>query len=72
MDLHIRGSEIGEIVPEVGFPAGENVRRIHVDNGDVVKPVDRQDKMLEYLHQQGGIPRRYQPEELFWPSMLET
>jgi 4,5-dihydroxyphthalate decarboxylase len=30
------------------------------------------DKMLEYLHQQGGIPRRYQPEELFWPSMLET
>ena len=30
------------------------------------------DKMLEYLHQQGGIPRRYQPEELFWPSMLDT
>ena len=30
------------------------------------------DVMLRYAHRQGVTPRRYQPEELFWPSMLET
>lgn len=29
-------------------------------------------RMLDYAHRQGLTPRRYQPEELFWPSMLET
>jgi hypothetical protein len=28
--------------------------------------------MLRYAYRQGVTPRRYQPEELFWPSMLET
>ena len=28
--------------------------------------------MLRYSHRQGLTPRLYQPEELFWPSMLET
>jgi 4,5-dihydroxyphthalate decarboxylase len=30
------------------------------------------DVMLRYAYRQGVTPRRYQPEELFWPSMLET
>jgi 4,5-dihydroxyphthalate decarboxylase len=30
------------------------------------------DVMLRYAHRQGVTPRRYQPEDLFWPSMLET
>ena len=30
------------------------------------------DKMLDYVHRQGGTPRRYWPEEMFWPSMLDT
>jgi 4,5-dihydroxyphthalate decarboxylase len=28
--------------------------------------------MLRYAHRQALTPRLYQPEELFWPSMLET
>ena len=28
--------------------------------------------MLRYAHRQGVTPGRYQPEDLFWPSMLET
>ncbi len=28
--------------------------------------------MLHYAHRQGVTPRRYEPEDLFWPSMLET
>jgi 4,5-dihydroxyphthalate decarboxylase len=30
------------------------------------------DVMLGYAHRQGVTPRKYQPEDLFWPSMLET
>jgi len=30
------------------------------------------DVMLRYAHRQGVTPQRYQPEDLFWPSMLET
>ena len=30
------------------------------------------DVMLRYAHRQGVTPRKYQPEDLFWPSMLET
>ena len=30
------------------------------------------DVMLRYAHRQGVTPRRYQPQDLFWPSMLET
>jgi 4,5-dihydroxyphthalate decarboxylase len=28
--------------------------------------------MLHYAHRQGVTPRKYEPEDLFWPSMLET
>jgi len=28
--------------------------------------------MLRYAHRQGLTPRKYEPEEMFWPSMLET
>lgn len=28
--------------------------------------------MLQYAYRQGLTPRKYQPEELFWPSMLNT
>lgn len=28
--------------------------------------------MLQYAYRQGVTPRKYQPEELFWQSMLET
>ncbi len=28
--------------------------------------------MLQYAYRQGLTPRKYQPEELFWPSTLET
>ena len=28
--------------------------------------------MLRYAYRQGAVPRQYEPEELFWPSMLET
>jgi 4,5-dihydroxyphthalate decarboxylase len=30
------------------------------------------DVMLRYAHRQGVTQQRYQPEDLFWPSMLET
>lgn len=30
------------------------------------------DRMLRYAHRQGLTPRKYEPEEMFWPSMLET
>jgi 4,5-dihydroxyphthalate decarboxylase len=30
------------------------------------------ERMLSYSHRQGLTPRLYQPEELFWPSTLET
>lgn len=30
------------------------------------------DRLLRYAHRQGLTPRRYQPEEMFWPSTLET
>jgi 4,5-dihydroxyphthalate decarboxylase len=30
------------------------------------------DVMLRYAHRQGVTPRKYEPEDLFWPSMLET
>jgi 4,5-dihydroxyphthalate decarboxylase len=30
------------------------------------------DAMLRYAHRQGVTPQRYQPQDLFWPSMLET
>jgi 4,5-dihydroxyphthalate decarboxylase len=30
------------------------------------------DRMLRYAHRQGLTPRKYEPEELFWPSMLDT
>lgn len=30
------------------------------------------DRMLDYAHRQALTPRKYEPEELFWPSMLET
>ena len=30
------------------------------------------DTMLRYAHRQALTPRKYEPEELFWPSMLET
>ena len=30
------------------------------------------DRMLRYVHRQGLTPRKYEPEEMFWPSMLET
>jgi 4,5-dihydroxyphthalate decarboxylase len=30
------------------------------------------DRLLEYSHRQGLTARRHQPEELFWPSMLDT
>ncbi len=30
------------------------------------------ERMLRYSHRQALTPRLYQPEELFWPSMLET
>ena len=30
------------------------------------------DVMLRYAHGQGVTPRKYQPEEMFWPSMLDT
>ena len=33
---------------------------------------DELDRMLRYAHRQGLTPRKYRPEELFWPSMLET
>ena len=28
--------------------------------------------MLHYAHRQGVTPRKYEPEDLFWSSMLET
>lgn len=30
------------------------------------------DRMLDYAHRQGLTPRKYEPEEMFWPSMLAT
>lgn len=30
------------------------------------------DKMLEYAHRQGLTPTKYEPEDMFWPTMLET
>jgi 4,5-dihydroxyphthalate decarboxylase len=30
------------------------------------------DVMLRYAHRQGVTPQKYVPEDLFWPSMLET
>ena len=30
------------------------------------------DVMLRYAHRQAVTPQKYQPEDLFWPSMLET
>ena len=30
------------------------------------------DRLLRYAHEQGLTPLRYEPEEIFWPSMLET
>jgi 4,5-dihydroxyphthalate decarboxylase len=30
------------------------------------------DVMLRYAYQQGVTPQKYKPEDLFWPSMLET
>jgi 4,5-dihydroxyphthalate decarboxylase len=30
------------------------------------------DRMLLYAHRQGLTPRKYEPEEMFWPSMLDT
>jgi 4,5-dihydroxyphthalate decarboxylase len=30
------------------------------------------ERVLRYSHRQGLTPRLYQPEELFWPSMLNT
>jgi 4,5-dihydroxyphthalate decarboxylase len=33
---------------------------------------DELDVMLRYSHRQALTPRKYEPEELFWPSMLET
>jgi len=33
---------------------------------------DELDVMLRYAHRQALTPRKYEPEELFWPSMLET
>lgn len=30
------------------------------------------ERMLQYSHRQALTPRLYQPEELFWPTMLET
>ena len=30
------------------------------------------DRMLDYAYRQALTPRKYEPEELFWPSMLET
>lgn len=30
------------------------------------------DKLLDYAYQQGMTPRKYEPEEMFWPETLET
>jgi 4,5-dihydroxyphthalate decarboxylase len=30
------------------------------------------DRLLGYAHRQGVIPRKYQPEEMFWPATLGT
>jgi 4,5-dihydroxyphthalate decarboxylase len=30
------------------------------------------DRLLEHAHRQGLTPQRHQPEDLFWPSMLDT
>ena len=30
------------------------------------------DRMLHYAYRQGVTPRKYQPEDMFWPSMLDT
>ena len=36
------------------------------------KSRDELERMLRYAHRQGLTPRLYRPEEMFWPSMLET
>ena len=30
------------------------------------------DRLLRYAHEQGFTPRKYAPEEIFWPTTLET
>ena len=30
------------------------------------------DRLLTYAHRQGVTPRKFEPEDLFWPSTLDT